>query len=161
MSEENVRLYEGLFLLAQGTDLGPGMQHIKDILDRAEAEVISLRKWDDRKLAYAIKAQKRGTFVLTYFNVRGTQIANIERDCNLSEQILRVLMTKAEHIGETELEQEKKETEERGLEAVVRDSGEGESANDAGASDNQPATEEGDAEQGKEQSKQEATAASE
>ena len=162
MSEVNVRLYEGLFLLsAEGSsDLAGAMQHVKDILDRAEAEIISLRKWDDRKLAYPIKGQKRGTFILAYFNARGTQIANIERDCNLSELIARELMIKAEHVGETELELEKKEAEERGIEAALRDQ------SDSGAEDEQaddePATPETDDSSSEdEEKKTEATAASE
>ena len=141
MSEVNVRLYEGLFLLsAQASgDLAGSMQHVKDILDRAEAEIISLRKWDDRKLAYAIKGQKRGTYILAYFNARGTQIANIERDCNLSELIARVLMVKPEHMAEAELELEKKEAEERGIEAALRDQSASEEAPAEETADSAPA----------------------
>ena len=122
MSETNVRLYEGLFLLSASAsgDLAGSLEFVKQILDRAESEILSLRKWDDRKLAYAINGQKRGTYILAYFKCRGTQIANIERDCNLSDQIARVLIIKADHIGETEIELERKEAVERSVESSLR-----------------------------------------
>lgn len=100
-------LYEGLILLSQpalAADFGGTIQFLREVFERAEAEVIAMRKWDERRLSYAIKGQKRGTFILTYFRVRGSQIPNIERDFNLSEQVLRSLILRADHLGETELE---------------------------------------------------------
>ena len=79
------------------------------VFAHAEAEVLVLRKWDERKLAYPIRGQKRGVYVLAIFKARGTQIANIERDCNLSEQVTRCLIIQAEYMGEVELELAKKE----------------------------------------------------
>jgi small subunit ribosomal protein S6 len=107
MAEARVNLYEGLFLLNQqvaANDFAGSVEFVRQVFQRAEAEVIALRKWDERKLAYEIKGQKRGTYLLAYFKARGTQIANIERDCTLSEQVLRTLIIKADHIGELELE---------------------------------------------------------
>jgi small subunit ribosomal protein S6 len=107
----NVALYEGLFLMNQSTvasDFTGAMDHLKQIFDRAEAEVIVLDKWDERKLAYEIEGQKRGTFFLAIFRARGTQIANIERDCNLSELVLRNIIIRGDHLGEPELELAKK-----------------------------------------------------
>ncbi len=108
MSESNVALYEGLFLFniqeIEG-DLNVAMETLQEILDRAEAEVITLSKWDERKLAYEIKGQKRGLYLLTHFKARGSQIANIERDVTLNEKLLRCMIIKGDHIGETELEQ--------------------------------------------------------
>ena len=61
-SEERVLPYEGMFLFsqAQTADLQEAVDHIDDILRRAEVEVISLCKWDERRLAYEIKGNKRG-----------------------------------------------------------------------------------------------------
>lgn len=100
-------LYEGLFLLSQGavaSDFAGAMDHVKEILARAEAEIVAITKWDDRRLAYEIGGARRGAFVLVYFNARPALIANIERDVNLSEQVLRVLIIKADYIGDAELE---------------------------------------------------------
>ncbi len=107
MEPESKKLYEALFLLSQqevANDFAGCVQHVRDIFERAESELLVLRKWDERRLAYEIKGQKRGTYLLAYFKIAGTKIASIERDCGLSEQILRVLIIKADHVGETELE---------------------------------------------------------
>ena len=106
MSDTTPVLYEALFLINQAalaTDSAGVTAHVQEMLDRAEAETLSLHKWDERKLAYPIEGQKRGTFLISYFRARPTQIANIERDCNLSEQVLRVMFIRADHMGEDEL----------------------------------------------------------
>jgi small subunit ribosomal protein S6 len=125
MAEARVNLYEGLFLLNQqsaSADFGGTVDFVRQVFQRAEAELLVLRKWDERKLAYEVKGQKRGVYLLAYFRARGTQIANIERDCNLSEQILRALILKADHIGELELEAAKQGAE-LSLEAKLRSPG--------------------------------------
>lgn len=106
MSDTTPVLYEALFLISQSalaSDSAGATAHVQEMLDRAEAQTLALQKWDERKLAYEIEGQKRGTFLISYFRVRPTQIANIERDCNLSEQVLRVMFIRADHMGETEL----------------------------------------------------------
>ncbi len=112
MAEVRTDLYEGLFLLSNqhaSADLAGCLDFLKEVFNRAEAEVIVLRRWEDRKLAYEIKTQKRGVYILTYFNARRSQIANIERDCNLSEHVVRALIIRADHLGETEIELAKQE----------------------------------------------------
>ncbi len=101
MSQTNVHPYEGLFLFPQSavTDLQGAVDHLKDILGRGEAKIISLRKWDERRLAYEIKGNKRGTYFLVYFMGRADQMTTIERMCNLSEQLLRSIIIRADHVS--------------------------------------------------------------
>lgn len=100
MSQTNVHPYEGLFLFPQSavTDLQGTIDHLKEILGRGEAKIISLRRWDERRLAYEIKGNKRGTYFLVYFMGRADQMATIERMCNLSEQLLRSIIIRSDHI---------------------------------------------------------------
>ncbi len=100
MSSKRVYNYEAMFLLSQAVaaDLSGAIQHINEILSRGHAEVIAMRKWDERRLAYEIKGQKRGYYVLAYFKAPGDQIAHIERDCNLSEKILRALILRCDQM---------------------------------------------------------------
>lgn len=94
------RLYEGLFLFPQSAaaDLGAAVEHVREILARSEAEIVSLVKWDERRLAYDIRGNKRGLYLLAYFRAPTGNLARIERDCNLSERLLRAMVLKAEHI---------------------------------------------------------------
>ena len=111
MSDARVSLYEGLFLMGPqaGSDLQGALDHIQEILDRAEADTVVLKKWEERKLAYAIRGQKRGVYIIAYFRVAHTKLPNIDRDCNLSEQVVRAMVIRADHIGETELNLAKEE----------------------------------------------------
>ncbi len=100
MSETRICTYEGLFLFPQAAtaDLQAALDHVSEILSRASAEVISMSKWDERKLAYDIEGNKRGVFFLTYFKCDTKNLVSIERDARLSERLLRALVTRAEHI---------------------------------------------------------------
>lgn len=79
---------------------------IKTILEKAEAEIVSIRKWDDRKLAYEIKGKSRGTYILCYFRANGDKIKDVEKAVNLSEQIMRVLILSAEKMTAEDIEKE-------------------------------------------------------
>jgi len=69
---------------------------IKTILERAKAEIVSIKKWDVRKLAYKINGKTRGTYILCYFRAAAEKLQDIEKDIQLSEQIMRVLILSAE-----------------------------------------------------------------
>jgi len=92
------RLYEAMFLVdsAQASDWDAVVKTIKTILQRADAEIVSIRNWAERKLAYEINGKTRGTYILCYFRADGEKIRNIEKDVQLSEQIMRVLILSAE-----------------------------------------------------------------
>ena len=93
------KLYEAMFLVdsAQAaSDWDGTLAAVKRVLERAEAEVVYLEKWVDRRLAFEIEHKTRGTDILCYFKAEGSKIARIEKDVNLSEQIMRVLILTAE-----------------------------------------------------------------
>ncbi len=106
MPVDQVKCYEGLFLFPQSaaSDLQSAVDHLKEILARAEVKIISLRKWDERRLAFEIKRNRRGLFFLVYFEAAPNAIAHIERDCNLSEQVLRSMVIRAEHLTREQME---------------------------------------------------------
>jgi len=81
-----------------GADWDGVIAAIRTILGRAEAEVVSIRKWDDRRLAYGISGKTRGTYILCYFKADGEKIQDIEKNVQLSEQIMRVLILSAEQL---------------------------------------------------------------
>ena len=63
-----------------------------------------IKKWDERKLSYELGGQKRGTFVVVFFTAPGAAVTQIERDVNLSDEILRVIVLKADHLSKEEME---------------------------------------------------------
>ena len=100
MSNERIRTYEGMFLFPQSAtaNLQEAADHVKSILDRCSATIVSFSKWDDRRLAYEVQGNKRGVYFLAYFTAPTSALAEIERRCNLSEELLRMMITSAEHI---------------------------------------------------------------
>jgi len=93
------KLYEAMFLVdsaVAASDWGAVETKIRNILQRAKTEIVSIRRWDERELAYEINGQGRGTYVLSYFRSEGKTNSDIERDVQLSEQIMRVLILCAE-----------------------------------------------------------------
>ena len=93
-----MNLYEAMFLF-DPTFAGSFENceaEIKRIMDRAEGETVFLRKWEERRLAYKLKGRKRGMYVLVYFKAPAGKITGLERDVMLSENILRVLVLRAD-----------------------------------------------------------------
>ena len=103
------KLYEGMFLVdsAKAASDWDGVNAaIKRILDRAQAEIVSIRKWDDRRLAYDIKGVSRGTYLLCYFRADGRQIQSIEKASQLSETIMRVLILSTDQMSQEDIEKD-------------------------------------------------------
>lgn len=120
------KLYEGMFLIDSslaGSDWDGIISSIRKILEKAEAEILSIKKWDDRRLAYDIKGTSRGTYILSYFKVDGGRITDIEKSVRLSEKIMRVLILSAERLSQEDIEKDtpamklEKETEQKSPEA--------------------------------------------
>jgi len=86
--------YEAMFLFdpSMATQWEAVESEIGRIMQRAHAEMIGIKKWDERRLAYEIKHRKRGCYALTYFKAPHDSISGIERDARLSEMILRALV---------------------------------------------------------------------
>ena len=105
MSEIRINTYEALFLFPQSAsaDLQAALDHIVEIMNRNKADILALRKWDERRLAYDIKGNKRGVYFLAYFKADARNLDGIDRDCRLSERMLRSLVTRADHVPAEEI----------------------------------------------------------
>lgn len=105
MPEKRVNTYEAMFLLspAVAADLAGALAHINEILQRGHAQVLAMKKWFEGRLAYEIRGQKRGVYILAYFRAPAADIAHIERDCNLSEKIMRALILRCDHLSDEEI----------------------------------------------------------
>jgi small subunit ribosomal protein S6 len=93
-------VYECMFLLDTtkvAGDVPAADKQLRTLLEKNHAEVLVSRPWDERRLAYPIKNQKKGLYYLTYFSSEGKNLPNIEHDCALSELILRMMILKIGH----------------------------------------------------------------
>jgi small subunit ribosomal protein S6 len=97
--------YEAMFLIsqAQAAQFGEVISHIRHTLERYHGTIIAMRKWDERRLAYEIQKQKRGLYILCFFSCDTKHLGEIERAFNLSENIMRHLMVRADHLTMDEM----------------------------------------------------------
>ena len=109
-----MNLYEGMFLLdnhAVRADWGRAKGAVTETLAKHGAEVVSARRWDERKLAYPIGGKKRATYLLTYYQAPFDSVAALRRDLELDERVLRYLILNADSVPEGELEKSQAELE--------------------------------------------------
>jgi len=103
------KLYEAMFLVDSadaGSDWDGVIAAIKKTLERAEVDIVSLTKWDDRRLAYEIKRKARGTYILCYFRSDGQKNQEIETAVQLSEKIIRVLILCVDWMTDEDIEKD-------------------------------------------------------
>ncbi len=103
------RLYEGLFLVDSGLaaqDWQKMLDEVQRVMDRAGAEIVSLKKWDDRRMAYEIQGKVRGTYILVYFNCDTEKVKGIERDVQLSEILMRVMILRTDKMSDKDIEKQ-------------------------------------------------------
>src|SRR5438034_6973898 len=89
------KVYECMFLLDTtkvGGDVPAADKNLRGLLEKNNAEVLASRPWDERRLAYPIRGQKKALYYLLYFRTGGENVVAIERDFQLNEIILRAMV---------------------------------------------------------------------
>lgn len=102
-----MKTYEGMFLLDAGNhDFDVAAEPVREVLARIQAEVLSIKPWDERRLSYPIKGRKRGLYVLTYFKADPANMADLQHEIQLNEKVLRALLLSADHLSEEKIQAE-------------------------------------------------------
>ncbi len=81
-------------------------QGVIDLFAKHSAQVVSARRWDERRLTYPIKKQQRATFMLVYFKSEHTAPAAVRRELDFSDTVLRHQILKCDEIPPEALEPE-------------------------------------------------------
>ena len=137
------RKYEGLFLFGTSytAQIEAALTVVRSAVEKHGGKVLVLKKWDDRKLAYEIKKQTRGLYVIAFFEAEPGAIVSIERELRLGGETLRSLITDGNHLSAAEVEkmepqkpEPKGEVDEEGR-PIRRRTGAGVTSGGAGDSD--------------------------
>lgn len=99
------RLYEAMFVVDSAKakeDYDKAEQGCLDCITRHGGEIVKSVKWDERRMCYEINKVRRGIYILVHFNAETSALARIERQCKLSEAVLRVMILVDEDGVETE-----------------------------------------------------------
>jgi small subunit ribosomal protein S6 len=89
--------YEGMFILDSnrfGRDPDGVAGQLTATIEKFGGEILVSRLWEERRLAYPIKGQRKGTYWLIYFRLDGQQLAPMRRQFDINESLIRFLMLK-------------------------------------------------------------------
>jgi small subunit ribosomal protein S6 len=77
-------------------DPGGVAGQVNALIQKFGGEILAGRLWEERRLAYPINGQRKGTYWLTYFRLESRQLAEFNREWHLNESILRALVLKVD-----------------------------------------------------------------
>jgi len=87
-----MRTYESIFIVhpeVVGDDQIAIIDKYKTILSDQGAEVLKVENWGVRTLAYQVKKQSKGCYVLFIFDAEPTVIAEFERRMRIDEKVIK------------------------------------------------------------------------
>ncbi|MGL5123013.1 MAG: 30S ribosomal protein S6 [Fusobacteriaceae bacterium] len=70
------------------------IEKVATILTKNGATILKNEKWGERKLAYPIDKKKTGFYVLTTFEIDGTNLISVEGTLNITEGLMRYIIVK-------------------------------------------------------------------
>ncbi len=77
-------------------DPGGVVAEVHKAIEELGGEILASRLWEERKLAFPINGQSKGTYWINYFNMERTRLPEFNRACQLNESILRMLVIKVD-----------------------------------------------------------------
>ncbi len=93
----NIGVYEGLFILdsnAFARDREGLPRDINGYIEAAGGQIEVSRLWEERRLAYPIKGQRKGAYWITYFRLPTGALKDLTRQCEIHDGILRQLFVR-------------------------------------------------------------------
>jgi small subunit ribosomal protein S6 len=91
---DNTGVYEGLFIIDSNRfarDRDGVAKEIEGLVEAAGGELLVSRLWEERRLAYAIKGQRKGAYWLMYFRLPTSNLTDLTRQCEITDSLLRQL----------------------------------------------------------------------
>jgi small subunit ribosomal protein S6 len=70
---------------------------LRGILEAGRAEIKKVDEWGMRELAYSIRKQRRGIYVLLEYKAEPQAVAELERQLKLNDQVLRFITVRQIH----------------------------------------------------------------
>lgn len=105
---KNTNVYEAMFIFDSGRfarERAGLPAEVEGMIKSGGGEVLVSRLWEERRLAYPISGQRKGTYWLIYFRAPSTVVDPLNRQCEIHEGILRQLVLKIHpHLVDAVLE---------------------------------------------------------
>ncbi len=94
-----MRSYEMVFIVhpdLEENKVDEVVGEVKDLVKRNNGEVTKIEPWGLHKLAYPIKKQQEGWYLLMTFELEPGNVADLERVLKLKESVIRHLVVRLE-----------------------------------------------------------------
>ncbi len=110
-----MRTYEALYIVMPDLD-DDGIQTVdkavQTLITESGGSIVRSEIWGKRKLAYTVKKQTEGTYILVRFQAEPDFVAKLERSFRLNESVLRYQVVHFdEHTLRIEAEQQRRREE--------------------------------------------------
>lgn len=87
-----MRTYETIFIVhpdVAGDDLTATLDKFKKVLTDQGGEILKVENWGTKTLAYTVKKQTKGCYIMVIFEAPATAIAEFERRMRIDEKIIK------------------------------------------------------------------------
>lgn len=94
-----MRFYETIFIVKPDVSdevLAERQQWAKDILTTNGAQIVHTEQWGKKRLAYQVKKQRYGHFILMQYEGELQVVPELERNFKLSEDVLKYITIRLE-----------------------------------------------------------------
>ncbi len=79
-----------------GRDPAGVSSQVIDTIQKHGGESLVSRLWEERRLAYPINGQRKGTYWLAYFRLDSAKLAAMNRDFRINDNVVRSLVLKVD-----------------------------------------------------------------
>src|SRR5690349_25133358 len=88
---DNTAVYEGLFILDSNKfarEREGLAKEVEAMVEAIDGEVLVSRLWEERRLAFPIKGQRKGAYWLMYLRIPTLRLKELTRSCEISDSVL-------------------------------------------------------------------------
>ena len=116
--------YEFMFLLDPTLDSAASLavvERVEGIVKGQGGQIVSLKAWERRRLAYPVRGRNEGLYMLCYFDAPPEAISGIESRVRLAEGVLRFLVLRTDkETRELDQAADARRREEKAAQAAAR-----------------------------------------
>lgn len=94
-----VHSYEALYIVHPALtdeEIAPIMEKYKQVVEGQGGEVESVNRWEKRWLAYEVKGQREGIYVLMNFKAEPKAVAELDRLLKIGDDVMRHLICRTD-----------------------------------------------------------------
>lgn len=94
-----MRAYEALYIIRLEQDeeqINAVIEKFKTLVENRGGEITKLDKWGKRRLAYEIKHNREGFYVLMEFNGEPDTVAELDRVYRITDEVLKFMIIREE-----------------------------------------------------------------